>query len=194
MDKTKKPLKGALKKATAAPTSTPLKSALKKTTTTTTTTSSPTPTTPAKTSKRKHTPNLSTVVTNSQGKRFKTETAGNHTKKSASGSKANEESKKSANHALQTKKNNNNSTTATTRVKPTTVANKPKKIPVIPEGATFEDFRIVAGTYENILYGVDAYWNEVKKHRSVFVLHAFACLAGIPLTDRAPPLFHLSRI
>ena len=39
---------------------------------------------------------------------------------------------------------------------------KPKKIEVVPEGASLEDFRIVAGTYENILYGVDAYWNEVR--------------------------------
>jgi protein MAK11 len=146
MDKTKKPLKSALKKTSKAPPSTaPLKSALKKTSGTTAAVAMPV----KESAKRKHTP--ATPATKSQNnKRAKTEQSDSHTKGSAVGSKPSGAANKNrVVHATQTKKNN-------------TAIHKPKKVPVIPEGATLEDFRIVAGTYENILYGVDAYWNEVS--------------------------------
>ncbi|KAK3815014.1 MAG: WD40-repeat-containing domain protein [Benniella sp.] len=125
----------------------PLKSALKKTATTATTTS--------ESAKRKHTPASS--ADSQSNKRSKTVPGKSNVSKAAGGQKANGATKKKVtHHAPPTKKN------PTTRVKAATVVNKPKKVPVIPEGATLEDFRIVAGTYENILYGVDAYWNEVQ--------------------------------
>ncbi|KAF9428722.1 hypothetical protein BGZ94_001322 [Podila epigama] len=150
----KKPLKSALKK--------PLKSALKKPSTST---ASSSPTTAAN-GKRKHTPTVTTKTTGAPAnKRVKDNGSSN---KNTSKSTATAGKPK---HQLQKqKKDNTKPTPSAKKGGPVTagsaaavkkvVAPKPKKVEVIPEGATFEDFRIVAGTYENILYGVDAYWNE----------------------------------
>ncbi|KAI8353962.1 WD40-repeat-containing domain protein [Mortierella sp. GBAus27b] len=148
---------------------------------------------PAKESaKRKHTP--ATPVTKSKNnKRAKTEKSGSHTKGPAVGSKPSGAANKNrVVHATQTKKNN-------------TAIHKPKKVPVIPEGATLEDFRIVAGTYENILYGVDAYWNEDMTLRllPVFIFAAhIGCIKSLAIgghllasgsTDEKIQLYDLKR-
>ncbi|KAI7831409.1 WD40-repeat-containing domain protein [Gamsiella multidivaricata] len=84
-------------------------------------------------------------------------------------------------------------------------APKPKKVEVVPEGATLEDFRIVAGTYENILYGVDAYWNEDMTLRlsPVFIFSAhIGCIKSLAIgghllasgsTDEKIQLYDLKR-
>ncbi|KAG0205271.1 p21-activated protein kinase-interacting protein 1-like protein [Mortierella sp. GBA30] len=89
-------------------------------------------------------------------------------------------------------------------VKKTVVA-KPKKVEVVPEGATLEDFRIVAGTYENILYGVDAYWNEDMTLRlsPIFIFAAhIGCIKSLAIgghllasgsTDEKIQLYDLKR-
>ncbi|KAG0006992.1 p21-activated protein kinase-interacting protein 1-like protein [Modicella reniformis] len=198
MDKNKKPLKSALTKATAAPIAAakPLKSALKKKAPTSTVKT-------ASTTKRKH-----TTTTNQTNKRPKTESSSsssssknNNSKKPTGGSKANRAaSKRVTTYAPpQTKKN-----IPSTQVKQT-VVNKSKKIPVVPEGATLEDFRIVAGTYENILYGLDAYWNEDMTLRlsPIFIFAAhIGCIKSLAIgghflasgsTDEKIQLYDLKR-
>ncbi|KAF9586761.1 hypothetical protein BGW38_000012 [Lunasporangiospora selenospora] len=81
---------------------------------------------------------------------------------------------------------------------------KPKDI-VVPEDATKEDFRIVAGTYENILYGVDAYWNEdmTLKISPIFIFSAhIGCIKATAIgghylasgsTDEKIQLYDLKR-
>ncbi|KAF9152355.1 p21-activated protein kinase-interacting protein 1-like protein [Linnemannia schmuckeri] len=193
MDKQKKPLKSALKKTTPAAVA-----------------AAPAPST---TQKRKHTPTVSTKPTanaNNNNKRTKPDPSNNKNKATA-GSKPN--NKKS----MKTKPNNNNNNRkkggpVTGGAKKVTVAApvkkvvaKPKKIEVVPEGATLEDFRIVAGTYENILYGVDAYWNEDMTLRlsPIFIFSAhIGCIKSLAIgghflasgsTDEKIQLYDLKR-
>lgn len=142
----------------------PLKSALKKTAASASSASAQT------SAKRKHTPSVSTKTAAGEGnKRVK----GNNDNKSkpnkAKGNNNNnkpkqQQQKQKKSVAIktpnQTGKKGGPVTAGSAPVKK--VAPKPKKVEVIPEGSTFEDFRVVAGTYENVLYGVDAYWNEVQ--------------------------------
>lgn len=150
----------------------PLKSALKKTGTSASASSA----SAQASAKRKHTPTVSTKTTASEGnKRVK---GNNNDKKSkpnnakGSNAKNNNNNTKPKQQQQKQKKSVTIKTPNHTGKKggPVTagsapakkVAPKPKKVEVIPEGSTFEDFRVVAGTYENVLYGVDAYWNEVR--------------------------------
>ncbi|KAG0224386.1 p21-activated protein kinase-interacting protein 1-like protein [Actinomortierella wolfii] len=85
--------------------------------------------------------------------------------------------------------------------------NKPKvkKAEVVPENATKEDFRIVAGTYQNVLYGIDAYWNEDKtlKLKPIFAFSAhIGCIKALAIggttlasgsTDEKIQLYDLKR-
>ncbi|KAF9293109.1 p21-activated protein kinase-interacting protein 1-like protein [Linnemannia elongata] len=200
MDKQKKPLKSALKKtipAAAAP-------------------AAPTA------QKRKHTPTVSTKPSsannnnnNNNSKRTKPNPSSNNSNKNnkaAAGSKPNANAKKGVNP----KSNNNNSGKkggpVTGGAKKVTVAApvkkvvaKPKKVEVVPESATLEDFRIVAGTYENILYGVDAYWNEDMTLRlsPIFIFPAhIGCIKSLAIgghflasgsTDEKIQLYDLKR-
>ncbi|KAG0349202.1 p21-activated protein kinase-interacting protein 1-like protein [Podila humilis] len=161
---TKKPLKSALKKTTAAVPVPALTSA-----------------------KRKHTPTVSTKTHASKGnKRVKDNNNSNNnnsskskpnsqnTKKNNNNKTSNDSNSSKPKQQLQkqaksvaiktpshqSKKKGPVTAGMVAGTKKKVVATKPKKVEVIPEGATFEDFRVVAGTYENVLYGVDAYWNE----------------------------------
>ncbi|KAG0286643.1 p21-activated protein kinase-interacting protein 1-like protein [Linnemannia gamsii] len=201
MDKQKKPLKSALKKTTPAA-------------------AAPAPSTAQK---RKHTPTVSTKPStannnknnnnnNSSNKRTKPNPSSNNNNKNkvATGSKPN--TKK----GVTIKPNNNNhgkkggpvtggakKVTVTAPVKKAVA--KPKKVEVVPEGATLEDFRIVAGTYENILYGVDAYWNEDMTLRlaPIFIFPAhIGCIKSLAIgghflasgsTDEKIQLYDLKR-
>lgn len=145
----------------------PLKSALKKTGA-----SAPASSASAQTSaKRKHTPTVSTKTAAGEGnKRVKGNN--NDTKSKPNKAKGNNNNNKPKKQQQKQKKSVTIKTPNQTGKKggPVTagsapvkkVVPKPKKVEVIPEGSTFEDFRVVAGTYENVLYGVDAYWNEVQ--------------------------------
>ncbi|KAG0373137.1 p21-activated protein kinase-interacting protein 1-like protein [Mortierella sp. AD032] len=212
MDKTKKPLKSALKKTT------------------------PVAAAPAATAtKRKHTATVSTKPTasaNNNNKRTKPNPSANKNNKTAAGSKPNTAAaagKKGV--SIKTNNNNKNNNNKQNKkggpvtggakkggpvtggakkvpaapVKKVVVAPKPKKIEVVPEGATFEDFRIVAGTYENILYGVDAYWNEDMSLRlsPIFIFSAhIGCIKSLAIggqflasgsTDEKIQLYDLKR-
>ncbi|KAF9162553.1 p21-activated protein kinase-interacting protein 1-like protein [Actinomortierella ambigua] len=82
---------------------------------------------------------------------------------------------------------------------------KVKKAEVVPENATKEDFRIVTGTYQNVLYGIDAYWNEDKtlKMKPVFAFSAhIGCIKSLAIggstlasgsTDEKIQLYDLKR-
>lgn len=151
----------------------PLKSALKKTAASASSASAQT------SAKRKHTPSVSTKTAVGEGnKRVK----GNNNDNKSKPNKAkgnNNNNKPKQQHQKQKKSvtvktpNQNGKKGGPVTAKkggPVTagsapvkkVAPKPKKVEVIPEGSTLEDFRVVAGTYENVLYGIDAYWNEVQ--------------------------------
>ncbi|KAG9069695.1 p21-activated protein kinase-interacting protein 1-like protein [Linnemannia hyalina] len=203
MDKQKKPLKSALKKTTPAAAA---------------------PAAPTA-QKRKHTPSVSTKTssannnTTNNNKRTKPDPSSNNSNKNknnkvTSGSKPNANAKKVVNSKPNNKNNNNGKKggPVTGGVKKVTVAApvkkvvaKPKKVEVVPEGATLEDFRIVAGTYENILYGVDAYWNEDMTLRlsPIFIFPAhIGCIKSLAIgghflasgsTDEKIQLYDLKR-
>ncbi|KAG0273089.1 p21-activated protein kinase-interacting protein 1-like protein [Linnemannia exigua] len=194
MDKTKKPLKSAMKKTA------PVAAA---------------PAAASTATKRKHNAIVSTKATTSANKKNKT----------AAGSKPNTAAavgKKGVSVKTNNNKNNNNNNNnkqnkkggpvtggakkvPAALVKKVVVAPKPKKIEVVPEGATLEDFRIVAGTYENILYGVDAYWNEDMTLRlsPIFIFSAhIGCIKSLAIggqflasgsTDEKIQLYDLKR-
>ncbi|KAI8599504.1 WD40-repeat-containing domain protein [Dissophora ornata] len=189
MDKNKKPLKSALKKTSSAPSATATAS-----------------------TKRKHTPTVSTSTKNNNGnKRAKVEP-----KTTGKNSNSNNSNKKNggknnlATKAVRPAKGKKGVTIGAPITKKSApvkkaVINKPKKVEVIPEGSTFEDFRIVAGTYENILYGVDAYWNEDMTLRlaPVFIFPAhIGCIKSLAIgsnflasgsTDEKIQLYDLKR-
>ncbi|KAG0204758.1 p21-activated protein kinase-interacting protein 1-like protein [Mortierella sp. NVP41] len=202
MDKTKKPLKSALKKTT------PVASATASTAT-----------------KRKHSPTVSTKPTapsanSHNNKRTKPDPSANKSNnnksKTAAGSKHNNAGAKKSVTIKDKNSNNNNvkkggpvtggvkkGAAAAAPVKK--VVAKPKKVEVVPEGATLEDFRIVAGTYENMLYGVDAYWNEDMTLRlsPIFIFSAhIGCIKSLAIgghflasgsTDEKIQLYDLKR-
>ncbi|KAF9972035.1 p21-activated protein kinase-interacting protein 1-like protein [Actinomortierella ambigua] len=82
---------------------------------------------------------------------------------------------------------------------------KAKKAEVVPESATKEDIRIVTGTYQNVLYGIDAYWNEDKtlKLKPIFAFSAhIGCIKALAIggsalasgsTDEKIQLYDLKR-
>ncbi|KAG0052055.1 p21-activated protein kinase-interacting protein 1-like protein [Gryganskiella cystojenkinii] len=191
---------------------TPLKSALKKT--------KPAQTTPvsAATTKRKYTEAPSTSATNG-AKRVKPSTGGKKPDQ-----KQQQKSKNNNTKSQQQKQNNTNSqkkksvtigaphkkgTSVTSGSTPAAAAAKkvvkPKKVEVVPEGASVEDLRIVAGTYENILYGVDAYWNDDMTLRlsPIFIFAAhIGCIKSLAIggnflasgsTDEKIQLYDLKR-
>ncbi|KAF8940980.1 p21-activated protein kinase-interacting protein 1-like protein [Haplosporangium gracile] len=191
MDKQKKPLKSALKKTTPAAAA---------------------PAAPTA-QKRKHTPTVSTkpaATVNNNNKRTKPDPS-NNKNKTVAGSKPN--NKKDANTKPNTNNNNGKKGGPVTGgAKKVTVAApikkvvaKPKKVEVVPEGATLEDFRIVTGTYENMLYGVDAYWNEDMTLRlsPIFIFSAhIGCIKSLAIgghllasgsTDEKIQLYDLKR-
>ncbi|KAF9385648.1 p21-activated protein kinase-interacting protein 1-like protein [Podila verticillata] len=185
----------------------PLKSALKKTAASASSASAQT------SAKRKHTPSVSTKTAAGEGnKRVK----GNNDNKSkpnkAKGNNNNnkpkqQQQKQKKSVAIktpnQTGKKGGPVTAGSAPVKK--VAPKPKKVEVIPEGSTFEDFRVVAGTYENVLYGVDAYWNEDMSLRlsPIFAFSAhIGCIKSLAIggqflasgsTDEKIQLYDLKR-
>ncbi|KAF9129313.1 p21-activated protein kinase-interacting protein 1-like protein [Mortierella sp. 14UC] len=196
MDKTRKPLKSAMKKTTPVAAATPAAASTA--------------------TKRKHTATVSTKPTASanNNKRTKPDLSSNKNKKTTAGTKphtATSNGKKN----VSIKTNNNNKKggpvtggakkVAAAPVKKAVVTPKPKKIEVVPEGATLEDFRIVAGTYENILYGVDAYWNEDMTLRlsPIFIFSAhIGCIKSLAIggqflasgsTDEKIQLYDLKR-
>ncbi|KAF9909623.1 p21-activated protein kinase-interacting protein 1-like protein [Linnemannia zychae] len=197
MDKTKKPLKSAMKKTTPVAAT------------------APATTSPA--TKRKHTATVSTkpASANNNNKRSKPDPSANK-KKAAAGSKPHTATTAAGKKNTPIIKTNNHNKkkggsvtggankVAAAPVKQA-VAPKPKKIEVVPEGATLEDFRIVAGTYENILYGVDAYWNEDMTLRlsPIFIFSAhIGCIKSLAIggqflasgsTDEKIQLYDLKR-
>ncbi|KAG0316285.1 p21-activated protein kinase-interacting protein 1-like protein [Dissophora globulifera] len=189
MDKNKKPLKSALKKTSSYPT----------------TLAAPT--------KRQLAPTVTTSNKHSAGnKRVKTES--NSDKGNNSSNNKNSNNRKNNRADVNVKPGSSKgkkSVTITTSnnkknapVKKVIVP-KPKKIEVVPEGATLEDFRIVVGTYENILYGVDAYWNEDMSLRlsPIFIFPAhIGCIKSLAIggpylasgsTDEKIQLYDLKR-
>ncbi|KAG0253004.1 p21-activated protein kinase-interacting protein 1-like protein [Mortierella polycephala] len=192
MDKHKKPLKSALKKTTR-----PAPEAAAKATTT----------------KRKHMPAVATTAPKHghDAKRAKSEANAN-TKNNNNKNKNNSAKKKGSegqsNNSNKKKKSVTLSATGSTKKSVTTkkaIAPKSKKVEVIPEGATLEDFRIVVGTYENILYGVDAYWSEDMTLRlsPIFIFAAhIGCIKSLAIgghflasgsTDEKIQLYDLKR-
>ncbi|KAG0030940.1 p21-activated protein kinase-interacting protein 1-like protein [Podila clonocystis] len=193
----------------------PLKSALKKTGTSASASSA----SAQVSAKRKHTPTVSTKTTASEGnKRVKGNN--NDNKSKPSNAKGSNNSKNSNNNTKpkQQQKQKKSVTIKTPshsgkKGGPVTagsapakkVAPKPKKVEVIPEGSTFEDFRVVAGTYENVLYGVDAYWNEDMSLRlsPIFAFSAhIGCIKSLAIggqflasgsTDEKIQLYDLKR-
>ncbi|KAF9568828.1 p21-activated protein kinase-interacting protein 1-like protein [Mortierella alpina] len=194
----------------------PLKSALKKTT--------PAATAANGAAKRKHPAAVSTSSTkNNDGshlnKRAKPDVKTKGNNKNSNNSKSSGTPKVAPNNANKKKsavakpqsthvKKGSSVTAGSTPVKAPVkkaVVAKPKKIEVIPEGATLEDFRIVAGTYENILYGIDAYWNEDMTLRlaPIFIFAAhIGCIKSLAIggnflasgsTDEKIQLYDLKR-
>ncbi|KAF8950116.1 p21-activated protein kinase-interacting protein 1-like protein [Haplosporangium bisporale] len=186
----------------------PLKSALKKTATSASSASAQT------SAKRKHTPSVSTKTAAGEGnKRVKGNNNDNKSKRNkAKGNNNNNKPKQQQQRQKKsvTLKTPNQSgkkggpvTAGSAPVKK--VAPKPKKVEVIPEGSTFEDFRVVAGTYENVLYGIDAYWNEDMSLRlsPIFAFSAhIGCIKSLAIggqflasgsTDEKIQLYDLKR-
>ncbi|KAF9213799.1 p21-activated protein kinase-interacting protein 1-like protein [Podila verticillata] len=186
----------------------PLKSALKKTATSASSASAQT------SAKRKHTPSVSTKTAAGEGnKRVKGNNNDNKSKPNkAKGNNNNNKPKQQQQRQKKsvTLKTPNQSgkkggpvTAGSAPVKK--VAPKPKKVEVIPEGSTFEDFRVVAGTYENVLYGIDAYWNEDMSLRlsPIFAFSAhIGCIKSLAIggqflasgsTDEKIQLYDLKR-
>ncbi|KAF9998887.1 p21-activated protein kinase-interacting protein 1-like protein [Entomortierella chlamydospora] len=185
MDKNKKPLKSALKKTSSAP-------AAHASTNTNTSI------------KRKHASSVTTSTKPNAGnanKRAKPDNKNHNSKSVTAGSKINGNNKKGVTSVTGAKKGVAFSTPAVKK----TVVHKPKKDVEVPEGATLEDFRIVAGTYENILYGVDAYWNEDMTLRlsPIFIFAAhIGCIKSLAIggnylasgsTDEKIQLYDLKR-
>ncbi|KAF9931814.1 p21-activated protein kinase-interacting protein 1-like protein [Linnemannia zychae] len=196
MDKTKKPLKSALKKTSqfaSAPAPAPSSTAIK----------------------RKDAPsaksgaNNNTNANNSNKRSKPDPSSAKNTNKPSAGSK--HDTKKNVSTKTNNKDNNKKAApvtakkAATAAVPAKKVVAKPKKIETVPEGATLEDFRIVAGTYENILYGVDAYWNEDMTLRlsPIFIFSAhIGCIKALAIgghflasgsTDEKIQLYDLKR-
>ncbi|KAF8961123.1 p21-activated protein kinase-interacting protein 1-like protein [Entomortierella lignicola] len=181
MDKNKKPLKSALKKTAPAPAA---------------------PTTSTATStKRKHLTSVNTTANSNANKRAKADTNTTNNKNNNKNNKSVTAGSKKGVTAGSTKKG----VAFSTPVKNKPVVQKQKKDVVVPEGSTLEDFRIVAGTYENILYGVDAYWNEDMTLRlsPVFIFAAhIGCIKSLSIggqflasgsTDEKIQLYDLKR-
>ncbi|KAF9186601.1 p21-activated protein kinase-interacting protein 1-like protein [Haplosporangium sp. Z 767] len=197
MEKHKKPLKSALKKTTK-----PVPEAAAKPTTTkrkhmpAVTTTAPKHGHDAKRAKSEANINTKNKNNNNNNKTKNSNT--NAKKKGSEGQSNNSNKKKSVTLSVQ------GSTKKTVTTKKATVP-KPKKVEVVPEGATLEDFRIVAGTYENILYGVDAYWNEDMTLRlsPIFIFAAhIGCIKSLAIgghflasgsTDEKIQLYDLKR-
>ncbi|KAI1320806.1 p21-activated protein kinase-interacting protein 1-like protein [Mortierella claussenii] len=198
MDKNKKPLKSALKKTTPA-----------------------SPTSAATSTKRKHIPTVSTTTKNathgnsngSSNKRAKADTTATTSNSNKNKNNAQKITKKvtagpgayrGAGKKGVTVSAGNSTKSAAAPVKKPAVK-KPKKVEAVPEGASLEDFRIVAGTYENILYGVDAYWNEDMTLRlsPIFIFAAhIGCIKSLAIgghflasgsTDEKIQLYDLKR-
>ncbi|KFH65610.1 hypothetical protein MVEG_09086 [Podila verticillata NRRL 6337] len=186
----------------------PLKSALKKTATSASSASAQT------SAKRKHTPSVSTKTAAGEGnKRVKGNNNDNKSKPNkAKGNNNNNKPKQQQQRQKksvtlktphQSGKKGGPVTAGSAPVKK--VAPKPKKVEVIPEGSTFEDFRVVAGTYENVLYGIDAYWNEDMSLRlsPIFAFSAhIGCIKSLAIggqflasgsTDEKIQLYDLKR-
>ncbi|KAF9436475.1 p21-activated protein kinase-interacting protein 1-like protein [Entomortierella beljakovae] len=189
MDKNKKPLKSALKKTSSFSTST-------------------TAAANSNSTKRKHASTVTVSAKSNQGnanKRVKPDNNANKNNKNNKGNKPNPKANAGSNKKMPV--------TATPGVKKSVsiitpkkpIQHKPKQDVVVPEDATLEDFRIVAGTYENILYGVDAYWNEDMTLRltPVFIFAAhIGCIKSLAIgghylasgsTDEKIQLYDLRR-
>ncbi|KAF9285080.1 p21-activated protein kinase-interacting protein 1-like protein [Mortierella alpina] len=198
----KKPLKSALKKtAPAAPAG---NGAVKRKHPTTVTTSS----TKNNTSSNSHANKRAKPDTKAKGNNKNSnnsKSAGNtKTAQNIANKKKDAAAKPQSTHVKKGSSVTAGSTPAKAPVKKAAVP-KPKKIEVVPEGATLEDFRIVAGTYENILYGLDAYWNEDMTLRlaPIFIFAAhIGCIKSLAIggnflasgsTDEKIQLYDLKR-
>ncbi|KAF9107554.1 hypothetical protein BGX27_008693 [Mortierella sp. AM989] len=212
MDKNKKPLKSALKKtgSTSAAASTGATSTKRKHATSVSTATKPTVGNANKRAKPDKPDTNSNNKNNNQNKKDSNQSKKNNNnnnsqkkqKNGSAGSKVNGGSnKKSVTYSATSAKKN----VATSAPAKKITVPKTKKDVEVPEGSTLEDFRIVAGTYENILYGVDAYWNEDMTLRlaPIFIFAAhIGCIKSLAIggnylasgsTDEKIQLYDLRR-